>query len=713
MNATLYLNGQRMDSPDNMSITLTYRSAAFVSVDKINNSYSNTITLPRTAHNDAVLGAIVYPSTKSDKPYAYIPASIEIGGIMVVPSAIAYITEVTSESVKVAVVWDSVSQLAALAGDGRQLNELPYEFSDNVLWSKERASTLPVADWGFSSDDPDVAQHPSMKVTDVLQRILDVYGLPSPPEEDVQFMKDWHIPLVNRIDPILTEFEPLTENNVSSWYGAVCSYVRQAVNTATSEGYKTKFPVWLARLGKNGGIAPDTPLPDIDIPTLPIRPNPIVPFADDEIEDTDTPILDASGRPADTNADPDYVSREIRGIVSTAASSKGHLQYLAPKYPNIEFICSGDLTFPLANANTATDAFMLANVKLKLVLLYRYKLVTEDYHEEELLSISADSITQDGVRFKFTEVKSDPIPTTLLGEKDIYKEVNTRIEWRLEYEAPTMNAVKFKVGNAGKPTDFSEPALTIAARQKVTHLDTPYFLIPNLPPITVINFVKSLAQMGGRFITIDDVLNKDSRPMKRGLKLRFRSYEEYEERKGEAIDLSNYVIGDGTLTFKIGDWGQRNTFTYKEGKFGEKTNFVDFFLSNESLKAENKAVELPYSTADGNARGVIRIPVYKYEEGETEAEYDGGDEAYIATLGYDGKTMIPLVWRKLISSYERLFDSLRNVKVIKLQMRMPLAMLQNIDLYCPVYIKQYGSYFAIIEIKTRGNNIVDMELLKL
>jgi hypothetical protein len=50
---------------------------------------------------------------------------------------------------------------------------------------------------------------------------------------------------------------------------------------------------------------------------------------------------------------------------------------------------------------------------------------------------------------------------------------------------------------------------------------------------------------------------------------------------------------------------------------------------------------------------------------------------------------------------------------MKEKMRLPLPVLQTIDLYRPVYLRQYGCYFAIIEMRTRGDGEVDVELLKI
>lgn len=718
MITTLYINGAKMDAPENLNITLTYRSAAFTSVDKINNSYSNTITLPRTAHNEAVLGGVVFPSTESAIPYAYLPASVMIDGVMVVPSAVAYITEVTDNSIKVAVMWDSVVKLASIVADGRQLNELPYNYSEDVfLWDRTKANTFPTADYGFTSDDSSIANHPVYTVKDILQRICNVYDIPMPSDEDLEPFGEWCMPLTTRIDPIIEDGEPLTENNVSHWYGNTCAMLRPATTTKEdgSETWRIVHELWCGRIGKANGVLPEDSLPDINLPAVLPKQNI---YANDELIDFDTPVIDESGKPLGSEEHPDYVSRELRGIVGDDGSSK-YLRYFAPKFPNMEFICSGDLFIPLKDNNTASASFILGNLKLRLALLYRFKNSDSDYNEEELLTIDAYSVTDGGVRFKFDNEKSSAIPHPLMGVSDIYNNIECRVQWRLEYEAPSIGYIGIKEGLVGNGYLFNEErALSITAKMHIVQLDTFYYPIPNFPQMTVIAFLKAIGQMSGKFLTIETTTKKVGYIPTTSVVTRFRSYQEFEDNKKNAYDWSNYLIrGTGsvdTMQFKIGEWGQRNTFAYKDGKTWEEKNEANFFINNKSLKAEYKAVELPFTAPiSKDDKQTIHIPLYHYEENNTRAVYDDADErAYIAENN-GNRLRCTLGWDNLIGRYVPLFQALRNVKVIKEQIRIPMPMLQTLDLYKPVYLRQYGNYFAIIELRTRANGIADVELLKI
>jgi hypothetical protein len=716
MMTTIFINGEQMDAPDNLTISLTYRSAAFASLDKLNNSYSNTITLPRTAHNEKVLGGVVFPSSTSSLPYQYLPASVMIGGVMVVPNAVAYITEVTEDDIKVAVLWDSVVKLAAIVADGRKLNELPYDYSnDLVVWNKQNATLYPWADYGFVEGDALTTRHPVVSAESILQRICSAYDITMP--EDTAFMSKWRIPLLSRIDPIITDGEPLLENNVSAWYGNQCCLVRTLNSYSNGTNYTNEIPLWFGRVGKANGTPPDSDLPDIEIPVKPVLP--VTTIADDELEDFDTPIVDEGGKPTGALVPPDFVNRELRGTVGADGTNK-YLEYFVPRYPNLVITCSGNIAVPLTSGNTATNAFILSNLKLRLLLLYRVKNSSARYTEEDLLTINAYSVEGSYVRFKFNNEKSKEIPYPLLGNTNIYDgDLEVRLQWRLMYNG-TIRQIGIventTIGNSS--VNNSDLTLKMECAMKIVQLGTPYYFVPNFPSISVISFLMALGQMSGRFLTVETKLQKVLRRWSMVTVTRFRSYQDFEDGKANPYDWSDYLVRSGgtveSMKFTLGEWAQRNTFAYKEGDSWEEKDSVDYFINNKALKTEAKAIELPFTAAiSKDSQQTLYVPVYHYDEGNTTAVYDGADDkAYIAELSA-GRLTATLGWKNLVGNYAPLFNALREMKVMQEKMRIPLPVLQTIDLYRPVYLRQYGCYFAIIEMRTRGDGEVDVELLKI
>lgn len=236
-----------------------------------------------------------------------------------------------------------------------------------------------------------------------------------------------------------------------------------------------------------------------------------------------------------------------------------------------------------------------------------------------------------------------------------------------------------------------------------------FFTIPNLPSIKLIDFIKSIAYMLGVFAVPGD--NND---------IRFISFDTVIENKSNAVDWSGRVLfndyGDvaRNISYQLNDFTQKNWFRYKEDD--NVTENYDSFIAveNRALDYERDAVSLPFSACD-TLGGVASIPLYSYND-DGELEYDSGMNPRIVL--YDSETrsgvFYPLRWEELIRQhYASYQEVVRQPKVIKELVLLSAPELAILDLLKPVYIRQYGSYFAIVKVKTKENNICEVELLKI
>lgn len=236
-----------------------------------------------------------------------------------------------------------------------------------------------------------------------------------------------------------------------------------------------------------------------------------------------------------------------------------------------------------------------------------------------------------------------------------------------------------------------------------------YFTVPNLPSIKLIDFIKSIAYMLGVFAVPGD--NND---------IRFISFDSVIENKSNAVDWSGRVLindyGDAArnISYQLNDFTQKNWFRYKEDD--NVTENYDSFIAveNRALDYERDAVSLPFSACD-TLGGVASIPLYSYND-DGELEYDSGMNPRIVL--YDSETrsgvFYPLRWEELIRQhYASYQEVVRQPKVIKELVLLSAPELAVLDLLKPVYIRQYGSYFAIVKVKTKENNICEVELLKI
>lgn len=236
-----------------------------------------------------------------------------------------------------------------------------------------------------------------------------------------------------------------------------------------------------------------------------------------------------------------------------------------------------------------------------------------------------------------------------------------------------------------------------------------YFTVPNLPSIKLIDFIKSIAYMLGVFAVPGD--NND---------IHFVSFDSVIENKSNAVDWSGRVLindyGDAArnISYQLNDFTQKNWFRYKEDD--NVTENYDSFIAveNRALDYERDAVSLPFSACD-TLGGVASIPLYSYND-DGELEYDSGMNPRIVL--YDSETrsgvFYPLRWEELIRQhYASYQEVVRQPKVIKELVLLSAPELAVLDLLKPVYIRKYGSYFAIVNVKTKENNISEVELLKI
>lgn len=236
-----------------------------------------------------------------------------------------------------------------------------------------------------------------------------------------------------------------------------------------------------------------------------------------------------------------------------------------------------------------------------------------------------------------------------------------------------------------------------------------YFLTPNLPKIKPMEFIKAITGMLGVFAFPEA-----------GNVIRFVSFDDVIANKAKAYDLSDFVVfkdyGETarSISFQLNDFTQRNWCRYKDDD-KVKGNYDAYIeVENKALKVERDMIKLPFAGCD-TLGGVASIPLYSYDD-EGKMDYEGGASPRV--VWYDGATQsgtfYPLHWSELLKeNYGMYMEFVRKPKTLKEQVRLPVPYLASLDLLRPVYIRQYGSYFAIVSVKTKGDNICEVELLKI
>jgi hypothetical protein len=263
-------------------------------------------------------------------------------------------------------------------------------------------------------------------------------------------------------------------------------------------------------------------------------------------------------------------------------------------------------------------------------------------------------------------------------------------------------------------------SLAIYPESKTVLFSTLYPIIPNLPDITCLDFVKTFMLLFGLFAYYD----KDS-----ANNIRFFSVDEIYNRKPDAKDWTNKLITGNrieNITFTFQDYAQTNHIRYLKDET-VKVNADGYIeVNNQTLEKEKDIAELKFAASDEDRNRFIYIPLYtkkEEEKEEEETEMRGGvtivriveieykkttNRIALMDFGSSGSTArFPAemyfgkdgdAYGRINKYYKKYQEILLRPKVIEATFLLNEPDLYNIDLLTPVYLEQTGQYYAIIDI---------------
>lgn len=246
-----------------------------------------------------------------------------------------------------------------------------------------------------------------------------------------------------------------------------------------------------------------------------------------------------------------------------------------------------------------------------------------------------------------------------------------------------------------------------------------YFpIISNLPDIKILDFIKGIACLCGVF------------PKQENGAVRFISLDDIYENKDKALNWTNKVVASyrdnkpKSMEYTVSDYCQHNRFKWKEDDTVEEDYDGDLVVNNKTLDYEKDAITMPFAATDG-----CNIPMYTYKGNvyshssckprimkEIGGEYyytsnssrpsHSGVKSYAIFDGLDFDTV-------LNDRYGKLNTVLNHARIVKENILISEYDLKEFDESVPVYLAQYGKYFAVIEIKAEDNGIAEVQLLQL
>ena len=250
---------------------------------------------------------------------------------------------------------------------------------------------------------------------------------------------------------------------------------------------------------------------------------------------------------------------------------------------------------------------------------------------------------------------------------------------------------------------------TFAIQPDEIQLGDRFPIIENLPDIKVIDFIKAIASMCGVFAV----------PSSDGSVLRFVPFDSLSERS-RALDWSDKVVYDKVgekprnIGYTLEDFAQNNRMLYKDDDTVMNKAKGNIVVGDKTLEYERDAVVLPFSSSD--MRGSrARIALYKYEDGEP--EFQDVESRILVEKNVGGLsvgTFEGLDWRTLINDYYNTYQSaIKTPVIITEKVFLDEFTLRDLDLSVPVYLSQYGRYYAVVEVKAPSNGVCECKLLQL
>lgn len=232
-----------------------------------------------------------------------------------------------------------------------------------------------------------------------------------------------------------------------------------------------------------------------------------------------------------------------------------------------------------------------------------------------------------------------------------------------------------------------------------------FWIIPNLPNIKVIEFIKIVAALIGvfassteknvlKFITIDKLIDKSS-----------------------AFDWTKRVVASYqdnkpmSMSYTLDNFAQKNNYKWKEDDTIRGNYDGCLVVENSTIDDEIDVMELPFSPTN-MVGGVANIPLYSYDD-ETGLQYNNVEDRL---LRYDGNKGVftGLDWETILgNNYTEYQKIIRKPVIINEKIEISDIELREIDVTTPVYLAQYGRYYAILSIKVENTGICECELLQL
>lgn len=241
----------------------------------------------------------------------------------------------------------------------------------------------------------------------------------------------------------------------------------------------------------------------------------------------------------------------------------------------------------------------------------------------------------------------------------------------------------------------------------------------NLPDIKVTDFLKCICILTSTF------------PSQRfiGGRLAFADIATLWEAKAQAVDWTKKLIQSGASNhprqtdFSVEEYCQHNIYKWKVDDTVYQQHDADMTVDNKTLEYTQDVCTLPFAATDGN-----RIPIYEWESKQytigrtattvqTATKYKACKDRIVnltkSDIGYAALAFNINLQSIFDTKLDKLRKTVANPHQITERFNLSDLEIMNFDETKPVYLAQYGAYFAVLEIKTTSSGYCEVTMIEL
>lgn len=679
MEERLYIDNQLVDLGKSNNITLDIKSNLFRDVSKLSSNTTYTVKLPKTVRNMMILGHAEMVQSLDSFPYNMHTARYFRNGVEVIKNGRTSVLSVTNEAFEISIVWGLWEKFSTLTSKGTTLNQL--ETDDKILFQKnndiETIGTIKERGYGYAGYDV------SIKDTD----------------DDLYF--------TSNSERIYPQSYGWSRNNSGGTFGRPFG---------GSSGTKYLHPVvcvpWVLgviklQTGINFEWSGDCKdyVDTLVMPLINKKSNYLT--FEDKFELNMLSRVGNGSITCNITKSSNMFKENGEGVTTLTAASSAKVLI------EIEAEWQWDNTGARPNAHGSSgddswDGYWLDTEQMIKVIHHSGDEETS-YNCGVMGSFNVPSGYQGVIKSKITGS----------GKIEMKEGDTLRIELA-NSKNKTLRGLVFNSGSM-KATIASDENVPVGGYFPITY---------NLPNIKIIDFIKFLAAITGVFPL----------QMTEENKVLFVPLATVWNNKANASDWTRRIIPQGAynkakeIEFKLSDYAQHNYYKWKADDKVSGNYDGDIQVENETLESEKTLFEFPFSACDGN-----NVPMYDGitsgstggghfgttdRDGEstttteeTEPSYSSCNSRILRMIGdssVGASCIFDINMQNIIDDkYQNVVNTLRNTKMIKENVKMSDLELLNFDETKPVYLAQYGAYFAVIEIKSQSSGIAEATMLEL